>query len=318
MDINRLEEFITLAYCLNYTRAANLLYLTQPVLSRHIHDLELALGAPLFIRDTHQVTLTPFGELAKDEITTVLEVYHRAMRNIKLANENVNGHIMVGFLGEAVRPFITQFIQYLGESQLQVDYTSVTELDTLISLVDDGTLDLGFITHIELNRLHGIEVCKIADDPLYVAMAPTHPLANRESLTIQELSGLPAISYDRETNPHTAIFHEKLFKRFGAEYNIVRKVRNLESGLFYVSLGAGFFVIPSHLRDMARDLALVPVSNKDAFVSLRLIWKKDNAKPSVKRFVKEFSLFYKQRALDLEKSSPAHSSMTDQSSGTIN
>ena len=40
MDINRLNEFITLATLLNYSKAANQLYLTQPALSRHIHDLE--------------------------------------------------------------------------------------------------------------------------------------------------------------------------------------------------------------------------------------------------------------------------------------
>ena len=52
MDINRLNEFITLATLLNYSKAANQLYLTQPALSRHIHDLEQTLGTQLFIRDT--------------------------------------------------------------------------------------------------------------------------------------------------------------------------------------------------------------------------------------------------------------------------
>ena len=55
MDINRLNEFITLATHLNYSKAANQLYLTQPALSRHIHDLEQTVGARLFVRDTHNV-----------------------------------------------------------------------------------------------------------------------------------------------------------------------------------------------------------------------------------------------------------------------
>lgn len=50
MDINRLNEFITLATLLNYSKAANQLYLTQPALSRHIHDLEQTLGTQLFIQ----------------------------------------------------------------------------------------------------------------------------------------------------------------------------------------------------------------------------------------------------------------------------
>lgn len=294
MDINRLEEFIVLADCLNYSKAANLLYLTQPVLSRHIHDLEETLGAQLFIRDTHKVALTPVGELAAREIGAAMDAYHKAMRNIQRATDNLNGRISVGFLGQAVRPFLTQFVHYLGNrTHFQVDYSSVTELDTLIGFVDSGTLDLAFITHIETDRLKDMEVKWIMDDPLYVVVSRGHPLAGREQLSIGELSGVPMIVYDRETNPHTALFHEKLLNRFGAEMNPVRKVSNMESGLFYANLGIGFFIIPEHLIDLAQDMAVLPISDAGAHVPLHLIWKKDNTKTGVQAFVKEFSTFYK-------------------------
>lgn len=294
MDINRLEEFIVLANCLNYSKAANLLYLTQPVLSRHIHDLEETLGAQLFIRDTHKVALTPVGELAAREIGAAMDAYHKAMRNIQLATDNLNGRISVGFLGQAVRPFLTQFVHYFAvKTNFQVDYTSVEELDTLIGLVDSGTLDLAFITHIETDRLKGMELKWIMDDPLYVVVARSHPLAGREQLSIGELSGEPMIVYDRETSPHTALFHEKLFRRFGAEMNPVRKVSNMESGLFYANLGIGFFIIPEHLLDLAQDMAVLSISDPDAHIPLHLIWKRDNARTGVPAFVKEFSAFYK-------------------------
>ena len=74
MDINRLNEFITLATLLNYSKAANQLYLTQPALSRHIHDLEQTLGTQLFIRDTHNVHLTSVGskKLRKSSSVTIM------------------------------------------------------------------------------------------------------------------------------------------------------------------------------------------------------------------------------------------------------
>lgn len=119
-----------------------------------------------------------------------------------------------------------------------------------------------------------------------------HPLANAGRVSIRELSGEPIIVYDRDTNPHTAIFHEKLFQRFGAEMNVIRKVRNVESGLFQANLGLGYFIIPHHLLDMARDMAVIPISDEDATISLHLIWKKNNAKTAVQTFIKEFSKFY--------------------------
>lgn len=294
MDINRLEEFVVLADCLNYSKAANLLFLTQPVLSRHINDLEKNLNAQLFIRDTHKVALTPIGELALQEINGVVDAYHKAMRNIKRATDNLNGRISVGFLGQAVRPFITQFIRHMGSRpQLEIDYASVEELDTLIHFVDAGAIDLGFVTHVELDRLRDVETKWITDDSLCVAVPLEHPLAAAKQISIQELSGEPLIVYDRDTNPHTAIFHEKLFQRFGADMNVIRKVRNVESGLFQSSLGLGCFIIPHHLMSMARDMAVIPISDEEAKISLHLIWKRNNAKTAVQTFIKEFSKFYR-------------------------
>ena len=83
MDINRLNEFITLATLLNYSKAANQLYLTQPALSRHIHDLEQTLGTQLFIRDTHNVHLTSVGEIFLKEAQEIITRYNHALDLIK-------------------------------------------------------------------------------------------------------------------------------------------------------------------------------------------------------------------------------------------
>ena len=58
MNTERLYEFLVLSHVLNYTRAAKALYISQPILTRHIQALEAELGMPLFRRTTHGVTLT--------------------------------------------------------------------------------------------------------------------------------------------------------------------------------------------------------------------------------------------------------------------
>ena len=289
MDINRLEEFVVLADCLNFSKAAKLLFETQSSLSRHINELEKNLGEPLFIRDTHKVALTPAGEFAAHEFREAVEAYHKAIRNIKLATDDLNSRISVGFLGYAVQPFLTQFIRFLGSrSDIEVDYTSCTELDTLIHFVESDVVDLAFITHIDTGQISGMEIRWIMNDPLYAVVPANHPLAAREQISIRDLSGVPMIVYNRDTNPHTAIFHEQMFQRFGVETNVVRKVSNIESGLFYASLGIGFFIIPKHLLPMAKDLITLTVSDENEMIPLHLAWKKSNRKNGIQIFVKEF------------------------------
>ena len=91
MDINRLNEFITLATLLNYSKAANQLYLTQPALSRHIHDLEQTLGTQLFIRDTHNVHLTSVGEIFLKEAQEIAVLCLIIMADRRLSG---NGHTL--------------------------------------------------------------------------------------------------------------------------------------------------------------------------------------------------------------------------------
>lgn len=101
MEITRLKEFITLASLLNYSKAASQLYLTQPALSRHIHDLETQLDAPLFVRDTHSVRLTSVGELFYGEAKEIVDRYDRAIALVKEATSDTSGELRIGFLGTA-------------------------------------------------------------------------------------------------------------------------------------------------------------------------------------------------------------------------
>lgn len=65
MEIRVLKYFLTVAEVGNITKAANLMHLTQPTLSRQLQDLEKELGQKLFVRGNHSVSLTPEGMLLK-------------------------------------------------------------------------------------------------------------------------------------------------------------------------------------------------------------------------------------------------------------
>lgn len=295
MDINRLKEFIVLADCLNYSKAANTLFLTQPVLSRHIHDLEETFGTQLFIRDTHKVQLTPIGKVAAQEISKIIDVYNESMRNIHLAIDHVNDNLHVGFLGLAVKPFITQFLALFHTQHPEINISYVdSNLDELIDDVSNGSLDLAFITHIEPERFKGLTCRKIMNDPLCAVLPLDDPLTEQETVSLEDLAGKPMIVFDKNTNPHTALFHERLFHRLHFKLNEVRKVSNVETGLFYVTLGVGIFIIPEHLKAMANEnVAVRQISDEEAYLTLHLIWRTDNKKKSVDTFVRDFAKFYK-------------------------
>ena len=127
MDINRLNEFITLATLLNYSKAANQLYLTQPALSRHIHDLEQTLGTQLFIRDTHNVHLTSVGEIFLKEAQEIIQRYNHALDLIKEVSSTSTGELKIGFLGTASQSFLSDFVMGFTASHPQIKLSMTSD-----------------------------------------------------------------------------------------------------------------------------------------------------------------------------------------------
>lgn len=293
MDINRLHEFLVLADCLNYSKAANLLYLTQPVLSRHIHDLEQTFDAQLFVRDTHKVELTDIGKLAARELSVVVHTYNEAVNHIKKAADTANGNLRVGIMGYAVKPFITNFsVQFeVQHPNINVEYIS-SDLENLISSVYDESQDIAFVTHVSPVLSKEFEIQHILDDQLCVVIPANHPFNRKESLSFIELSGEPIIAFQEDINPNIADYHKSLFEKFGIKMNVARTVSNMESALFYTSLGIGLFLLPRHLSFMSGEMKVLPIVNEDAVCSLSLIWKKNNPKPALQTFIRDFSRFY--------------------------
>lgn len=75
MEIELLEEFVTLARFLNYRKASEQLFITQTTLTRHIQQLEAQLGVPLFNHTTRSVSITPQGSMLLDGARSICDTY---------------------------------------------------------------------------------------------------------------------------------------------------------------------------------------------------------------------------------------------------
>lgn len=294
MEITRLKEFITLASLLNYSKAASQLYLTQPALSRHIHDLETQLDAPLFVRDTHSVRLTSVGELFYGEAKEIVDRYDRAIALVKEATSDTSGELRIGFLGTASSNFFSDFVTVFSAGHPEISLSLFCgNMDSLTSQLYSGESDVGVITTTP-NHLHGLEHLDIRSFPLHAVLHPNHPYAERESLSVADLSGLPFINFSASQNPVAADFNKQIFKRSGAKMQVSEEITLIEEGLFHVSLNNGVFFIPEYLLCMVPStLVTIPLTDPHCFVMLNLLWKKGNTTPALPHFVNEFKSYLK-------------------------
>lgn len=96
MDDKDLKIFLTLAETGNLTRTAEMLYLTQPTLSKRLQNMEAELGATLFLRSKYGVTLTPAGEAARKTVQRTVEDFEQLREDFQRDRDAVCGTLRIG------------------------------------------------------------------------------------------------------------------------------------------------------------------------------------------------------------------------------
>lgn len=98
MNLYHLRYFVTLAHMEHYTRAADLLAITQPSLSHAISSLESELGVKLFKKNGRNVTLTKYGKSFLTDAEDILQKLDASVGSLQLAGKG-EGHIDIAFRG---------------------------------------------------------------------------------------------------------------------------------------------------------------------------------------------------------------------------
>ncbi|MEF2074284.1 LysR family transcriptional regulator [Consotaella aegiceratis] len=295
MEIRLFHEFLLLAKQLNFSRAAEQLGMTQPVLSRHIKYLEEQFGAQLLDRNTHKVELTPAGELLAEEAAKLIAQYESTFLTIQASVGKSRQKLSIAFLGEATREILSSF---LGEFRKRHAAITVeccdTEIDSIPGALDSRQADLAFVVRPNsVNEGDGLERLHLFCDPLCVAVRDDHPLALRETISIREVANWPLIGVNRRSAPLAGECNAHFLERHGLGYKPTIECANLSTCCFTLELqDNAVVVLPMHRRDLlGPNAVLLAVAEEDCQYNVELVWGANNRNPCIGTFLKEFKEF---------------------------
>lgn len=194
MELRLLQYFLAVAREESITKAADVLHVTQPTLSRQMMELEAELGKQLFIRGKRRITLTRKGMLLRKRAEEIVSLMEKTRAEVGASEDDVSGDVYLGGgETEGMRPIARTIrrvqAQYPGIHfhLFSGDGYDVTErLDR--GLIDFGTL----IEPIDLRKYDSIRLPR--PDVWGLLMRKDHPLAARESIRPEELTGIPLLS----------------------------------------------------------------------------------------------------------------------------
>jgi DNA-binding transcriptional LysR family regulator len=262
MHINVLRYFLEIVRVRSIRAAAENLHIAASALSRHVANLEHEFGVPLFERLPRGIRLTPAGEVFAAGAAQTLRQINRIRNEVDDLRGLQRGHVAIYAVEGVVADFLLPVLSRFGRSYPKITYDiDVTGTEQVLHALRNDLGDIGIA--FNPNPDPHIEVVYEAKHPVYIIASSKHPLANRKSLTLQELAketlGLPDLSFGVR----------RLLDRCAAKVGIAIKpsltINSIEMAKAYVRSGAGLSVLPAFA--IGRECAageLVAISIRDA------------------------------------------------------
>lgn len=193
MEIRVLRYFLTVAREESITRAAEVLHITQPTLSRQLSQLEEETGGRLFERGPRRIRLTGEGMLLRRRAEEILELVEKTEAELSEQDQLVEGRIAIGCGELASVSLLPELFRSFREKYPRVGFDLYTATADLVTEhMDRGLLDAGLLLEpVDIGKYEFIRLD--VKERWVVLMRPDDPLAARERVTAQDLLGLPLI-----------------------------------------------------------------------------------------------------------------------------
>ncbi|MFI0467300.1 LysR family transcriptional regulator [Saccharopolyspora sp. 5N102] len=285
MEIRQLRYFVAIAEEGNFRRAAERLHVAQPALSQQIRRLEQQLRTPLFIRTTRRVELTAAGSVLLENGRRVLAEADQALNAVQQSAHGEIGTLRIGFVSSAALTLVPKIVHALRANRpnLHLDLKEMTT-DRQLEAINETALDVGIVRELEPQA--GLNVFKLVQEPLLVALPKSHPLARRRSIRLGELAaekfvGFPRSQVSRLYDHIAALCHQAGFRMRPAQEAV-----QFPTILGLVAAGEGIAVVPSSLRHLRLPgLSYARLNHPDAVSRIAIVCRPDRAKlPLVAKF----------------------------------
>lgn len=281
MEIRHLLYFQAVAEELNYRKAAERLYISQPGLSRQIKQLEELLGVQLFERDKKHVELTVAGVYFKDEVDFVINHLESAKNQLKLINSGKVGELRIGFLGSASNRVLPDLLTKLNSEQPLIT-TSLEELSNSaqVEMIQKDKLDMGFV---RLASVPDDLVMKpVLRDSFSLVVPESHPIPVQDFKSISQFRDDSFILFSSD---YSNYYYEQILsicKDSGFSPKIRHKSVHALTIFRLVENGLGVAIVPTSLKE-GYDLKVrfMEIPGIPQFTELSVIWKPVNRNPAL-------------------------------------
>lgn len=273
----KVNTLLTLVSAGSYTRAAQMLSLTQPAVSHQMRLLEEEYGIRLFCSGRKTLKLTPDGEILVKYAQRLVALDAKARRAIDDARRSIR-RFTVGITTTLGEYLVSQIFSNYCSEHPEVSINIVTDsINNIYEMLSLGQVDLAIVEG-GLTREKYISVL-LDTDYLCLVVGPNHPFAHRKSVSLPELKKERFIL--RSSSAGTRTLFEAHLRRMNEDisaFNIIIETDNITTIKELVNSGIGVTIMAhSACREEAASgrLVLVPIENMNMPREINMVYHQD-------------------------------------------
>jgi len=273
LDIRNLECFIEVARHRNFSKAAEMMYISQPSISRAIKELEIQFGVTVFHRNKKSVELTDAGEVILQQAQQIVSSFQNITAQLGNLKEMQAGKIYIGLPQITA---ITTFSNLLSAFKNEYPRIDINLYEfgpkKIEAALQDGLIDIGIFTPDEHDELY--EMIWYENDPLEVIMHPTNQLAQYDVVDYKKLIDEQFILYSNDYKLYDLIIEG--CKRAGFEPKIILETCQREWMLQMVTERRGIAMLPRKIcKNLDADVVTSrPLVEPQLYLRLALVWRR--------------------------------------------
>ena len=286
ISLKQLECFLEVCRDFHFTNAAKRLNMSQPPLSRHIQELESAIGAKLFHREGKRIRLTQAGELFLNESYQIPSILTRAKEAARRAARGEPKRLRIGFvgalMGEQLLNLFKHFRQQHADTQLALSDLSPARL---LEELEADRLDGAFLGVRPKRAIRGLEAIPWKTEALRVILSKEHSLARKRSLAPTDLADETLVTLSEPVAP---AYREKLNRIFNRKLpTIGNETNGVPAILAMVMAGNGFSILPvSALGAIDPSIVSIKLNADDAILEQVFLYKPRKAQSHLEPFIR--------------------------------
>ena len=277
-----MRYFVCVAREKSFTRAAEILHIAQPPLSRQVQQLEDELGLVLIERGTRPLRLSEAGRLFYEQAIQVLERVDEMRASVGRLHEARRDRFSIGFVASTLYGRLPEVIRSYRAARpgVEIMLLELTSFEQIAAL-KEGRIDVGF-GRIPLDD-PAVERQLLRTEKLIAAVPVNHAVLGRAGpVRLADLAIEPLIVYPKAPRPSYADQVLALYRDRGLKPPGLYEVRELQTALGLVAAGAGVCLVPASVERLRRDdVTYWPLDQEQVFSPIFMSSRKGDRSPEI-------------------------------------